>query len=247
MALVQSASNNGYGVTTVSVTLNGTVAGNLAVMTVTNVQGSTTACTPPAGWSTAIAPAGVTNGAFGAPFATGAAIFYKENLAGGTLTATPGLQSGSAADVTISEWSGYATSSSIDKTASNSATTGTSGNTGTTAATTVANELVIAVLAEGGLNSSGANGITTPASSGYTSLYTTQNGNQRTPTQVSYKEVTGTGTQTASWTWTSPSEYQAVIATFKAAAAGGRLFRSNPSAQLSGLGCGGPFFQNPLQ
>lgn len=53
-----------------------------------------------------------------------------------------------------------------------------------------------------------------------------------------------------SWTFSDfePVVAQAIVA-LKAGAGGGggRLFRTNPSGNLSGLGSSGPFFQNPLQ
>lgn len=60
---------------------------------------------------------------------------------------------------------------------------------------------------------------------------------------TAYLIQTSAGAVNPTWTYGTSTETVAEIATFKAAAASGNLFR--PS-QLAGLGAGGPFFQNPL-
>lgn len=83
------------------------------------------------------------------------------------------------------------------------------------------------------------------------------NGGTFTPTTVSLT----TGSPTATFTYTPASVGAKTISntnngsltnpsniTYTSNAPGGlKLFRVNPSAALSGLGSGGPFFQNPLQ
>jgi hypothetical protein len=68
-------------------------------------------------------------------------------------------------------------------------------------------------------------GISDPASAGYTSLGVNQD---NTTTGIgfesSYKYVTSLATQTASWTWTASSAYMGTIATFDGASVGAAIF-----------------------
>lgn len=203
--------------------LTGTTAGNFLALTVGYAQ--QTNGNPPtvAGWQAAENPTAQSFLA-GAAFC-GAAIFYKENIAGGTdsPTVTPAAGStGCAISCQIEEHSGIATSSSLDTAhTNNAAASGTSGDSGTTGSTTVPNTLVISALALADVAgaSHAAWAITTPAATGYTSAGVHQDDTATgRPAEFSYKYVTSAGTQIASWaSWGFSAAYQAVIAAFKLA------------------------------
>ncbi len=112
------------------------------------------------------------------------------------------------------EFRGIKVTTPKDQSTSNSSTvTVTSGNTGTTGSIAQAYELVIAVT---NVNANDVNlNITTPASSGYTSLAVQQDSQAIIGAEISYKIVAAVGTQTASWTFDTAT-YNAVICTYKA-------------------------------
>lgn len=207
-----------FGGSSVAPSLTGTTAGNLATITVYYTSDTqATAPAAPSGWSVAIAPTPVTPGVSGAQWHTGAAIYYKENIAGGTLSATVASTGTCAIDAVMEEW-GYTGTGLLDKTTSGSSTpTVTSGNTGTSAVTSQANELVIVCMAGPQVNVSANHNITNPPT-GYTSLDVSNNSNTDASGEAAYLEVTSTGTQTAAWTWTTGGEFMGVLATFKGAA-----------------------------
>lgn len=220
MALIQSTAvgNSTLGANLV-LTLNGVVAGSLLTLEVGFAQQTNSAAPTIAGWTTAQNPVGqvITLGVAW----SGSCIFYKENAAAGTHTATivPG---GSVAVMSAiaSEWVSGLASGSLDKSTNAANAAGTTGGSGTTAATANAGELV--VVAYGFLDNTGtphANcGVSSPATTGYTALGVNQdNTTTGTAFQASYKYVTSTGTQVAAWTYTDASAGVGTIATFKLA------------------------------
>lgn len=220
----------------ISPSRSGTTAGNEVVLTVSVSNFGTTSPAPaigaPSGWSTARADSGPTGSGDYRPTV---GIFYKENIAGGTENPTVTTPSGSYSSASISEYSGLATSSSLDVTQANLASSGTSGNTGTTGTTAQADELVIALIhPEDTIGATSA--LSTPASSGYTNIDTEAANNVHIAYDANYKIVSSTGTQTASWTWTTSSFYTAAIATFKAAAAAATDIAPNPTDELPPIG-----------
>lgn len=116
-----------------------TTANNLLLLVLT-WQGATSAptLTPPAGWTLAVKHTNV----------TGVAIYYKANASSesGSVSVTVS-NSPRALDMALLEYSGIATSSPLDKTATNSGG-GTVIHSGSTAVTTQASELCIAGLAD---------------------------------------------------------------------------------------------------
>lgn len=175
----------------------------------------------------------------------GQAMWYAENCLGGAYTVTLTMDSSSASqvEVTIDEFSGTATSSSLDQhTSGGQAAAASPLATLTTAATTAANESVYTCActptASGTLRP-----LTTPA--GYS---TDTSGQERTNVNqfvTADKNVTSTGAQSASWAWTGGNAAAtAILATFKdAAGGGGSLFRG--SVDLDGLGRVGAKRFNP--
>jgi hypothetical protein len=147
-------------------------------------------------------------------------IYYAMNAAAGATTVTVTYTAGQFPDTHyfIREYSGIATTSALDKTASNSNGTGytDSHSTGTTAATTQANELVVAAVG------SDANGDPTyTAPTGYAD-FESQGGQTYTWGACDDKIVSATGTQTATFGSTAYVNSQGAIATFKEAAAAGQ-------------------------
>jgi len=149
---------------------------------------------------------------------------YSMPTTGGTsFTVTVSVASGTQNYFIVDavEWSGIQ-ASPLDKTAVNDNINGsdTSFNTGTTATTATANELVIAGVWLGTGNAS--SGLTSPASSGYQSLFVNQDGAARCcASEFSYKIISATGTQTASWMSSVAGGWGAIIITFNGTAGGG--------------------------
>lgn len=152
-------------------------------------------------------------------------IFYIENASAGTHTATPQNFGAGSQNRTYAEFSGLATSSSIDqKTSGATANTNhTSQATGTTGTTGQADELVLIALSLAASPGSATVGFTDPVST-FSTLQKVSNDSSDEATFHAYKVVAATGTQAATFNWTDTSATQtsqALIGTYKAAAAGG--------------------------
>lgn len=219
VAFVQkSAQLFGDNVSSIAPSLASTTAGNFVALVINNDNGDTaspaTGMSPPAGWSDAISPNGAAGGGMFKPVA---AIFYKENIAGGTESGTVTVPASSYCMATIVEFSGVAASSSLDVTASSSASAVTSGNTGTTAATALADS--VAIVVGGAEDGTGAvTNYSTPATTGYTTIYNSSSAAVHAAGDHSYKILSATGTQSGAWTWTTSAVFAAVIAVFKGVA-----------------------------
>ncbi len=108
-----------------------------------------------------------------------------------------------------------APSSALDKQASAGATTAETSLTATTAATTLADELVVAC---GGMVGPGSdsNVNIVQNTGGYTNAWVVQD-NTSTPVGImDYKIVSATGAQTTNWSFDSLSSTAGIIGTFKA-------------------------------
>lgn len=142
-------------------------------------------------------------------------MWYAENVASGSYTVTLTWDSASATNVEcwIDEFSGTATSGSLDQHVSNGASVGASPlSTGTTSATTSANENVYT--AAHSVNGANARPLTNPPS-GYTADESNTVNSNASQFCSAHKNVTSTGTQTASWAWTGGnSAMMAILATF---------------------------------
>jgi len=148
-------------------------------------------------------------------------MWYAENVKSGNYTVTITWDSASATNVEVicEEWSGTATSSSLDVHASGGASVGASPlATITTGATTNANDNVYTVGMS--VNASNARPLTTPA--GYTQETSTTVNSQANQFMTAYKNVSATGTQSVSWAWTGGNSTAiGILVTFKDAAGGG--------------------------
>lgn len=223
MAYVQKVSANADGASSITPVLTGVTAGNTLALIVgsTDTTGGVASWSPPSDssgqtWAKAVGPNSVNSGPADP---CKIAIYYLLSANAGAHNLT--LSAGS------SQFFGYTLvelppCTAVDVTTSNSGTSGvTSGNTGTTGSTAQANEVVLVGLVT---NTSGAglsnSAFSDPASSGFTSLFVEQNTTAHVGSQHSYKEVSATGAQTGSWTWSSGAQtsWMAVIATFKLAA-----------------------------
>jgi hypothetical protein len=131
-------------------------------------------------------------------------LFYAPNVNSGGCTVTVSI-SGAATTIrfTISEYSGVATSSPLDKTASAQGGSGTS-DSGATATTTQAAELVIGATALGA-------GAALTAGTGYTLRTTAASPNK---IGIEDKNVSSTGTYNATMTFSSDN-WSCAVATFK--------------------------------
>lgn len=146
------------------------------------------------------------------------AIYYVENCAGGaeTVTVTNGFGS-SFAHVAVSEWSGVATSTALDKTA---AAIGGGGShsaydSGATATTSQADELLIGLAAN-------FSALTCTWTSPTTEEYDDATGGASRAMSYAAQVVSATGTYSSTGSYSSTTVTdQALIATFKQAAAGG--------------------------
>lgn len=152
------------------------------------------------------------------------ATYYVCNTSSGantiTVTVTPGGGGTEAYYLwaSVTEYSGIAASSCLDQ-VGDDAGTGTTVTANTDGATTQANELVHGVAV-------GANAVTGTS----TVLSSHSNGT----IQDQYKTVSGTGTQSLSWTQTSGT-WDAVIATFKETVAGGGGGATRSNLTLMGV------------
>jgi len=144
--LVQYAENSGSNFRDVSVSFPAaTKAGNLLVayVSASAVAAGSPALAAPAGWTQAIQA-----GASETRKDPRAAIFYRQSAIGQAGPYTFNLGSMSDVTVRIEEWSGFATSGVLDRTASSSgATASTLAISGTTAVTRQGAEMAVALLA----------------------------------------------------------------------------------------------------
>lgn len=117
------------------------------------------------------------------------------------------------------EFSGVADSAAVDLSESTSSATGDAALT-TAGTTAQADELVLALA---GVSNDDPNVNLTNPTTGYTELGAYQNSNAILGFHASYKIVSATGTQSATWTHdnTSQDGWAAIICTYKAAAGGG--------------------------
>lgn len=220
MAYVQKVSASADAVGSIAPALTGVVAGNtlaLIVGATNNSIGAAARAVPTDSsgqtWLSAVAPVsvGATSGD-----QSQAAIYYLLNANAGTHTVTFSLPPGSQyCGYTLVE---FAACSAVDVTTSNGGTSsGTTGNTGTTATTTQANDVSLICVTTNTTGAGLASSAITDPPSGYTSLFAQQDTTAHTGAQHGYQELSATGTQSATWTWSSGTQtsWQAVIATFK--------------------------------
>jgi hypothetical protein len=222
IALVQKATGNSTQAATFTVALSGVAAGNLLTLNMgalTNASGANSVVfdlpTDTNGtWKFAAQYAGNNTGGTGAVL-TG--IAYCGNAASGTHTVTIRAAgwSLSTGHATLSEWSNFGTSPSVDVAAFNNATTAqanTAGPTGTTGANV---ELVLAaVTVKSGAGV--ANAAISDPPSGFTSLYVQNVTNAGdSAMEHAYLVTAAQGAQSAIYTWTDGTTAlsQAVVAT----------------------------------
>jgi hypothetical protein len=201
------------------VKLVGVKPGNLVVLLVAWGQQTNGNVPTVSGWSIAENPAGQV---ILAVAWEGATIFYREGVFESVQTANiiPGASSTSCGMTAVMvEYDNIATASALDAHTNNSSASASNLDSGTTGATTVATETVVALVSlVDALGVTHAdNGISTPATVGYTSIAVNQDNIAYTACEDSYKAVAATGTQIANWTVAAASCYQAAIATFKGA------------------------------
>jgi len=135
-------------------------------------------------------------------------IFSRVNATGGATTVT--AHGTTVVGLAIHEYSGLATTTPLDKTQSNNATSG-SATSNSTATTTSANELVFGLIGTSG------SGDTVTAGSGYQARETDAPGHIATEDKI----VSATGTYAATWTISPSDEYAALVATYAAPGGGG--------------------------
>lgn len=223
-AIVQAAyAADSSGSTTVSITLNGCVAGNLiAVSFSAGDDGSSTVSSVSDGTAyTADAAGKVRN----TTEAIGSWSYYLPNISSGTHTITVTFGASlSFRLIRAAEISGCATSSVEDKAAANGNTTGTGTDaisSGATATTTNANDFVIGWTHNCSQLDPGSG--TLSAGTGYTISGT------NVMVGLESKSVSATGAQTATFTQSVNNQRTAHVIAFKEAAAGG-----DPEGQLVG-------------
>jgi len=200
-----SSAAQSLGVTITPTSGNNLIASVKARNTGTTVSG-------PAGWSEAVHVANNN---------TDVSLWYLENYSGsGAQTYTWSYTAAADSfEVIVAEFSGLATSGSLDRTATNvNASTSTTVSSGTTGTTTTANELWIAALSY--------DSNTTRTWSGFTAGFTQDKtedgvGGHGTHLSDAYDIVSSTGTASCSATISTAQVNSGVIATFKQAGGGG--------------------------
>lgn len=234
---VQSVTGNGA-----SLTLNGVASGNALTLQLTYLRFTTTgarAATPTDTNGTFTASAGDVNplpAVFGGGD-SGIGIWIEENTASGTHVVTP--EADNIIHSSLCEFSGLATSSSLDvaKSASTVGGSQTSQVTGTTAATGQASELALICLNAGAAIGVANIGLTDPVTN-YTTLQVLNDTNTDIGVMHNFRVLSSTGTQAATYNWTDNEANQvsiANIATFKAAAgaAPDQIWAEDASNQLA--------------
>jgi hypothetical protein len=208
ITLVQKKSGTGTGSSVSATWPATTTAGNLLVILVSGVNGSDFNINTPTNFTD------VDEGIKTGPPYVHAKLFYRENA-----PASSGSQSVSfSASITggaieIAEYSGIATSGSLDKHNNNNGS-GTALDSGTTATTTQANELWLAVLANGNTN----NTFSSPTN-GFTIEDTASSASQGPSQAFLDKIVSSTGAADAGCTGSATGNWAGAIGTFLAAAA----------------------------
>jgi len=191
-------------------------AGTLLMATLASQKNGT--FTGPSGWVRAVR-IGQTN--------ADAEIWYYANNPGGITSASFADSGATSTAGQLSEWSGVATSSPLDKTGSTTVTLGNGATAATSAATTVAGELAVTAAAE----------YITPASTatyapgtGWTNLG--NSGATASSYQYTADDATGvaTGTVTETITGSALGAWSAAVATFKPVpCTGGSLTLTSPA------------------
>lgn len=216
IAFVQKTAQTFYdNVTTASQTITGVTSGSLlvcvlAVCDVANTPNGA-AYAAPSGWTLAVNLTGPVNANSYMPIV---GIYYKQGASSGSHTAAfTTLRSGSYAEITLLEFSGLSATAALDKTAIANSPNNTkeASHTVTTAATTQAAELVIAI---GSPGSEGATNFLAPTS-GFTEIDHEPTDTVHFAYSSGYKIVSATGAQAATWSWTTATDFQGAVATFK--------------------------------
>ena len=210
----------------ISPSLTGTTAGNCVVCVVNcvdaGVANPAAAIATPAGWSVGRADTGAPGGD---AFKPTVAVFYKLAIAGGVETANITLPASSYAMATIAEFSGV---TAFDVSASSALNAATAGTSGTTAATAIADSVAVVVGCPQQGGGASTTGLSSPAATGYTSLYAEVNGGGgHAVGDHSYKILSAIDTQSGSWAWNESANFAGAIAVFSGTAPAG--------------GTGGPF------
>lgn len=154
-----------------------------------------------------------------------ASIWYAKVATAGSTVVTWALPAGSYLSAAVSEFSGLALTSVLDKTAQASgATTGGSNTSPVIDTTTLAqaDELIIAAL---GSSDTGAPTLTF-GPSGFSSIFSLQNGGTYEYGEAKYKIVATTTAVQPTWDASGGMQQSVVVATFKAVGGGVSLVRS---------------------
>jgi hypothetical protein len=210
--------NSSTTVTTQTTTLTSVTSGNLVIAVsswainagLTSVP-SLDSTSVTAGWQEAGHAGGVDSS--GHPgWTTGVSVYYLQNAPSGTASLKLNYPASTYARTILAEYGGYATSAPVDKIAVNTSA-GATTLTVTSATTSQANELVIVGHACAFATSNSNIGLTNPPS-GYTSLAVVQDTNTGSGVEFAYKEVTSTGAQSATWSWSGTTEATSIVVTF---------------------------------
>jgi len=212
--LIQAASNNGSGVTSLAVTFSSATAGNLLIAAYSNSTAQTWG-TAPSGWTLLTQ---VTDAA-----GNMSSIWYYKIAAGGETSVTATWDnSGSTVRGTVVEYEGAFSGAPLDQTAedeSNISTVVTSQASGTTGATAQADELLVAFFgADAVSNVQGTHSYTNSFVEDSFDINTTG----RAAVIIASLVVASTSTYTTTFSTTDTGdEMYGAIATFKKAVAGG--------------------------
>jgi hypothetical protein len=202
LAYAQKQSGKGASPFTSAAFTGSTVTGNMIVVAVgiDGVTGTPTVTDSKSNTYTQVVFQG------GADF-NGVALFYCANITGGASHTFTVTSAGNTIWAIAMEFSGQLTASPVDKFTNVHTASGTNVPVGTTAATTNANDIVIAVAVnDSGHAMTGASGflqLTTSITAGAVGL------------AMAYKIVAATGTQTTSFTDSSSVDSAGIIAAFK--------------------------------
>lgn len=224
---VQTVAGLANGAGSGTATLSGVVAGNTIVVSVTCWQGTNGSSATPTGITTGgtgtftkdVEAASIQIGGNGWEHVR-TSIWRASNVSAGTHLVTVSWNGGTGTygQFTVTEYSGLATSTPLDQSATGTGT-GTSPSVGPSGTTTQANELVVAMF---GASSFGTTNIGIDAATpGYTNIGIDQDSATVCAYASEFKTVAATGTQSCSWGTVAGNtvSWSMALATYKEAVA----------------------------
>lgn len=218
ISVVQSVSVNLVNDGPKTLALTGVAAGNTLMLLVSHSEATTnnapSSITGMAATLDATSSSAVLNNF--SQFPAKSRIYRENNVTAGGKSVVVSFVGESYGMLTLVEVAGLNSSAPLDITLVSGNGTSTAPATGSSSATTLANEIVFAIMVQNSTSVDGASTIGTP--SGYTQLGEKESG---VAVHHAYKIVAATGAQSATWSSNKNDPYNTALATYKAIPDGG--------------------------